>query len=110
MLDNYGAPSPIVHDSLIIVCHNCGRTRRAVRLVARLLPKDEEGKPYTEVCHECLNEERLARQRAGLQRRSRRSPPSHCLSQSPAASLAGDASFLLLARQRGSAVQAVDLI
>ncbi|MCL4466439.1 MAG: hypothetical protein M1401_08405 [Chloroflexi bacterium] len=59
MLENYGTPNPIGTDTIEVVCRNCGRTRRAVRVVARMLPMDEQGRAYTEVCHECLNEERL---------------------------------------------------
>lgn len=61
MLENYGTQSPILTDVLEVVCHNCQRKRLAMRVVARLLPRDTEGRPYTEVCHECLNEEALTR-------------------------------------------------
>jgi hypothetical protein len=64
MLENYGAQNPITLDTLEVVCRNCGRSRRAVRVVARMLPKDDQGRPYTEVCHDCLNEERLVHRKS----------------------------------------------
>jgi hypothetical protein len=64
VLENYGAQSPVLTDVLEVLCRNCGRKRLAMRVVARLLPRDTEGRPYTEVCHECLNEESLTRRKS----------------------------------------------
>ncbi len=61
MLDNYAAGRMVATETAEVVCRNCGRKRHAVWVVARLLPKDDEGRPYTEVCHECLNEDRVGR-------------------------------------------------
>lgn len=63
MLENYGVQGPVLTDVMEVVCRNCGRKRLAMRVVARLLPRDGEGRPFTEVCHECLNEEKLTRRK-----------------------------------------------
>ena len=61
MLDRYAAGRTLSTETTEVVCRNCGRKRHAVWVVARLLPKDKEGRHFTEVCHECLNEDRLSR-------------------------------------------------
>jgi hypothetical protein len=59
--ENYSGGRSLMTETVEIVCRNCGRKRYAVWTVARLLPKDEEGRPATEVCHECLNDDRVGR-------------------------------------------------
>ena len=60
MLDKYASAKTVATETVELVCRNCGRKRRAVWVVARLLPRDTEGHPFTEVCHECLNEGRMS--------------------------------------------------
>lgn len=45
-------------DTIQVVCRNCGHPRQMTWAVARLMPRDDSGRPYTEVCHYCLNTER----------------------------------------------------
>jgi hypothetical protein len=59
--DNYPAAKSLGPETTEVICRNCNRKRQAVRAVARLLPQNEDGVHYTEVCHECLNEERDTR-------------------------------------------------
>ena len=57
--DNYPGGKAIGPETAEVICRNCNRKRQAVKTVARLLPHDEQGRYFTEVCHECLNEERV---------------------------------------------------
>jgi hypothetical protein len=59
--DNYDVNRSRTTNSIEVICRNCGRKRRAVWVVARLLPRNEQDQPFTEVCHSCLNEERSGR-------------------------------------------------
>ncbi|MCL5736547.1 MAG: hypothetical protein ACYC1C_03490 [Chloroflexota bacterium] len=61
MIDRYETQRPAMNETVEVICRNCGRKRHAVWVVARLLRKNEEGQFYTEVCHECLNEDPLHR-------------------------------------------------
>lgn len=49
---------PLSADTIEVVCRNCGTRRPMTWAVARLLPRDESGRPTTEVCHFCLNLEK----------------------------------------------------
>lgn len=61
MPNNYPPGRTLGVETGEVICQNCGRKRQAVWVVARLFPRDAEGRPYTEVCHECLNVDRVGK-------------------------------------------------
>lgn len=52
------ATRPLSAHTIEALCRNCGNRRQMTWAVARLLPRDDTGRPATEVCHYCLNLER----------------------------------------------------